>query len=266
MCTLIAIHGRVPGKPLVVAANRDEYLDRPSRGMAVRAIESGHVLAPRDVRAGGTWLGLNARGVFAALTNLRTETPDPARRTRGRVVLEALEARSASEAVERMGQLEEGTYNPFNLFLADENCAHLVVYNERPMLKALAAGVHVVGNVDASGPGNEKVRRIEGEAEAALAAVGHDEGDELLERLAAICRKHDGAGETLRDTCVHVGATYGTRSSILMELGEGLNAGRILQADGPPCETEYQDVSTLLTDLRRPPVTTEAEKPTRAAS
>ena len=68
MCTLIAIHRRIPGAPLVVAANRDEFLDRPTEGPAVRDGDPAPVLAPRDVRAGGTWLGLGAHGVFAAVT------------------------------------------------------------------------------------------------------------------------------------------------------------------------------------------------------
>ena len=61
MCTLIVLHRCVPGRPLVVAANRDEFLARPAEDMAVREREGGQVLSPLDLEAGGTWVGLSAR-------------------------------------------------------------------------------------------------------------------------------------------------------------------------------------------------------------
>ena len=90
MCTLIALHRCVAGVPLVIAANRDEYLARPTEGFAIRETETGPVLAPRDGLAGGTWLGINRSGVFAAVTNRRTDTPDPTRRSRGLLVMDLL--------------------------------------------------------------------------------------------------------------------------------------------------------------------------------
>ena len=80
MCTLIALFRCFDGAPLVVAANRDEFHDRPAEGPALRWTEAGAIVAPHDVRAGGTWLGLNAAGVFAAVTNRPCEAPDPERR------------------------------------------------------------------------------------------------------------------------------------------------------------------------------------------
>ena len=72
MCTLIALHRCVTGASLVIAANRDEFLERPSEGPALRSTQYGVIAAPRDVKAGGTWLGLNGSGVFAGLTNRPT--------------------------------------------------------------------------------------------------------------------------------------------------------------------------------------------------
>ncbi|MGH0029521.1 MAG: NRDE family protein, partial [Myxococcota bacterium] len=94
MCTLIVLHRCFEAAPLVVAANRDEYLDRPTEGPALRetARGDGRVVAPRDARAGGTWLGLNENGLFAAITNRRCESPDPDRRSRGLIVMDALSA------------------------------------------------------------------------------------------------------------------------------------------------------------------------------
>ena len=92
MCTLIVLHRCFADAELLVAANRDEYLDRPAEPPALRRWNGRTVLAPRDVRAGGTWLGLNDAGVFAALTNRPNATPDPTRRSRGLLVVDALAA------------------------------------------------------------------------------------------------------------------------------------------------------------------------------
>ena len=197
MCTLIVLHRCVPGSPLVIAANRDEFLDRPAEGPAVRKRASGSILAPLDLEAGGTWLGVNDRGVFVGLTNLRPAAADAAglehagKRTRdathasgvasasrildagqgmgisgaasrGDVVMAALDAASAVDAVERVARMtrrdapgnargETAKYNPFQLLIADAERAWLTVYRDHraaTRTTELEPGVHVVGNVE----------------------------------------------------------------------------------------------------------------------
>ena len=157
MCTLIVLHRCVPGKPLVVAANRDEFFARPAEGPAIRSLGNGRILAPLDLEAGGSWVGLSQRGVFAGLTNLRpvalaqTGTSLGNReakrlRSRGEVVMSALAARTAAEASETLwetlSRLEEGAYNPFQLCVADAKSAALLVYRETPRIFALEPGLH----------------------------------------------------------------------------------------------------------------------------
>jgi len=150
MCTLIAFHRCFADAPLVVAANRDEFLERPTEGPALReasisssrrtgrsgrggaSARATRVVAPRDLRAGGSWLGVNASGLFAAITNRRCDSPDPSRRSRGWLVMEALAEPSAERAAERFARLPGDAYNPFNLFVADRESAHVVTYSDRP--------------------------------------------------------------------------------------------------------------------------------------
>ncbi len=249
MCTLIAIHRSVPGYPLVVAANRDEYLSRPAAGPALRRTPGGWVVAPLDLHAGGSWLGLNRRGVFSALTNLKNDEPDPKRESRGLVVMEALAAASAERAATRLGALPEGRYNPFNCLVADAERAYLLVYRDVPQLRELPPGVHVIGNGDAGDTALPKVGRVLRRARAAANLPR----ERLLEALADICREHDCADHPLDDTCVHLADTYGTRSSILLELTGSLEESRLLYADGPPCVEQYEDCSSLLDELRQAP-------------
>lgn len=173
MCTLIVLHRCVAGRPLVVAANRDEFLARPAEDFAIRESRTGPILSPLDLEAGGTWVGLSRRGVFAGLTNLRPlfSTPGGVEDTaagesggegetgvaqaagaglksRGDVVMMALEAESAVDAMRSIRNLERDAYNPFQLLIADGQDAFLVVYRDRPRVVELEPGPHVVGNVE----------------------------------------------------------------------------------------------------------------------
>ena len=296
MCTLIVLHRCVPGKPLVVAANRDEFFARPAEPPAIRASRTGRIVAPRDLEAGGTWVGLSERGVFAGLTNLRpiahgfgdlsaVGRPDgklggtsgaraatPAR-SRGEVVMAALEARTAAEAADSLSQLEDGLYNPFQLLISDVHSAHLLVYQDAPKSFPLEPGLHVVGNIiggtscaieqdakpfpgfegiegliDTEEPRVQKLARIQSRVEKLLTEPGRD----LFEGLARICREHvepGGPESPFESTCVHVADRYGTRSSLLLELAEEVPTSRLWTTDGPPCRRPFENRSSLLREL-----------------
>ncbi len=89
MCTLVLLQR--PHQLLAVSGNRNELLSRPSSEPRV----ANGVLAPHDEVAGGSWLGLNRHGLFVCVTNRRGAMIDPSRRSRGLLVIEALQAHSA---------------------------------------------------------------------------------------------------------------------------------------------------------------------------
>src|SRR5512133_1151942 len=149
MCTL-ALAWRVDRRwPLVVVANRDERLGRPAEGWAVREGARGapRLAAPRDVRAGGTWIGLSSRAVFAALTNYHAPLdwyPDLGRRSRGELVGLALAAPDAAAARESLRGADSARWNPFHLVVADARDAFLHWYDgERSAMVDLTPGLHV---------------------------------------------------------------------------------------------------------------------------
>jgi uncharacterized protein with NRDE domain len=259
MCTLVALHRCAPGAHLWVAANRDEFLERPAEGPALRAGRNGPIVAPLDRRAGGTWWGLSARGVFAAVTNRPTAHPDPARRSRGQLLVDLLGAGSAHEAAACAAALGRGLYNPFNLFLADPLDAFAVVYEDAPTLLPLAPGVHVVGNADPDARAVPKIRRTLERAERVAAGPA----EAIRDGLAAICRTHGDDPDPKGDTCVHLGA-YGTRSSSLLRLGAA--GDRLEHAAGPPCISAYEDFTPLLSELGRMAGPKPGETATRKAS
>ncbi len=246
MCTLIAIHRTVSGAPLVVAANRDEFLERPSEGPSIQQTPGGPVMAPRDMRAGGTWLGINPTGVFAGVTNRRGNPPDPSRRTRGTLVFEALAADTAKEGAQIITRVPEDAYNGFNFFIADANDAFVITYDDRPEVRELAPGPHLVGNVEPDDRREPKVDRLMEQAEK-VAKCGRES---VLDELSSVCREHDAGGGPLDDTCVHT-PHYGTRSSCLYLQGSARSEDHFFFAAGAPCTQPYQDLNALLPELSR---------------
>ncbi len=233
----------------MIAANRDEYHDRPAAGPGLRREGERVVLAPRDLREGGTWLGMNDAGVFAALTNRPCPSPDSSRRSRGHLVTDVLAAPSAKEAMEQLVGLPRDAHNPCNLFVADGLTAYAVVLESGARAEKLAPGPHVIGNADPNDAAHPKVGRLMGELEPV--AAGSSEG--VLDALAHILRMHVPEGDTrtpFEATCIHAGG-YGTRSSTLFVRGRRREGDRLLYANGAPCTASYEDLTPLLGELDR---------------
>ncbi|MCZ6637199.1 MAG: NRDE family protein [Alphaproteobacteria bacterium] len=125
MCTVVIL--RRPGEdwPLILAANRDEMIDRPWRPPGRHWPDRADVVAGRDELAFGTWLGINDTGVVAAIMNREGSLgPDPDKRSRGELVLEALDHADAVTAAGALRFLEASAYRPFNLVVADNRDAY----------------------------------------------------------------------------------------------------------------------------------------------
>ena len=149
MCVLALGWNAHPRWRLVVAANRDEMHDRPSAPLA--SWDKRDVIAGRDLKAGGTWLGVSSSGRFAAVTNLRGfGPPDPALRSRGALVTDWLGDSPAAEAV--------ADYNPCHAVLISPTEA--LLDSNRPALvrRPLPPGVHAISNGPLAPPWRKSVR------------------------------------------------------------------------------------------------------------
>lgn len=245
MCTLIVAWQVFEGTPVCVAANRDEATDRPSSPPDVRD-GTPAVLAPRDERAGGTWLGYNEAGVLAAVTNRWVS--GAGERSRGLLVDDCLAERSASGAVSAVeAELGRRSYAPFHLLLADEGSCSLVVHDGGGAFAThrLSPGVHVVVNVGFDGEWfTPEGRPDAGRQQARNAERLRTELDARPGETAEAWTTR--AGEALGDhefgVCLH-GEGFGTRSSSLVRLG----AQRVFEyADGTPCDTAFRRVERSL--------------------
>ena len=118
MCLILLLWRVRPDYPCVLAANRDEYHDRPTSRASWWP--GGEVLAGRDLKAAGTWLGVTRGGRFAALTNFRDgRTPRPEAPSRGGLVTQFLQSGASVPDELELLRAEGSRYNPFNMIFSD---------------------------------------------------------------------------------------------------------------------------------------------------
>lgn len=124
MCSIVIHRDPDSAWPVIFAGNRDEMKDRPWKAPARHWEDRPEVVAGLDVLAGGSWLGVNDHGVLACILN-RYGSLGPAadKRSRGELVLEALDHADAVEAASALSALETAAYRSFNLVVADSRDA-----------------------------------------------------------------------------------------------------------------------------------------------
>lgn len=163
MCTLAIL--RRPGHawPLIVAGNRDEMKSRPWTAPGRHWPDRPNVIGARDDLAGGSWIGLNDTGVIACVLNRRgTLGPAEGKRSRGELVLDALDFPDAKDAAEMLGALDAGAYRPFNLFVGDDRDAYWVraTGSGAPDVMAIGEGVALLTAYDLDDPASPRTRHF----------------------------------------------------------------------------------------------------------
>ena len=147
---------------MLLAANRDEKLDRlwlaPGRHWPAQP----DIVGGKDVLAGGTWLAVNHAGMVAAVLNrLGSLGPAPGKRSRGELPLLALAHPTIAEAAHAIGQLDAGHWRSFNLLLADRTGVIFMrgTGQGRIASHTLAPGMHIVTARDPNDFSSPRVAR-----------------------------------------------------------------------------------------------------------
>lgn len=193
MCLVAFAIGASERWPLVIAANRDEFLARPTLPMARWQTASGQeIISGRDLRAGGTWMGMTPGGRIAFLTNVRQASPEAAPRSRGELVTRWLEGDGDSASfVAELEKAEGGgaAYGGFNLVLGDlQRGAWTWVTNKSVLLsdastlyvQALPPGLYGLSNagLDTPWPKTLELKRV-----LAAALQAGDDDSEAMKAL-----------------------------------------------------------------------------------
>ncbi|MCG3169767.1 MAG: hypothetical protein CALGDGBN_01290 [Pseudomonadales bacterium] len=145
MCLIVIAWQQHAGFPLVIAANRDEYHARPSEAAAFWRTQP-RLLAGRDLRAGGTWLGLTRGGRFAAITNRRGHEAPAGAPSRGMLTLDFLLGDDTpGHYAERLAADCE-RYAGFNLLVGEVHGELHYLGNHGPRLERLPPGVYGLSN------------------------------------------------------------------------------------------------------------------------
>jgi len=245
VCTLAVFARVLPGLPLVVAANRDEFYARPAEGPTLLAAEP-LVVGGRDVVAGGSWLATSEHGVIVGILNRRTaEPPDPTRASRGALCVALARAGSVAAAVEILGAVPSAEHNPFNVLVADR--ARAVVAQNRTdgmALHELPPGTHLLTNLDLNDATCQRISRSAQRFQQ-LAESYADTRDRsgLVAGLHTVLGDHLTALDDRAPTdqlCIHT-ELFGTRSSSLL-LADDAGRFDFLHAPGAPCRAVYRRV------------------------
>jgi hypothetical protein len=177
MCTVVVLIR--PGHiwPVVLAANRDERIDRAWDAPAAHWPDRPGVVAGRDRTGGGTWMGMNHAGVMAAVLNRQgTLGPAAGKRSRGLLPLLALEHATEAAAVDAIVALDAGEWRGFNMVIADAHGATFVrgLGSGHAEAEPLAPGPHMVTAHDPDDPDSPRVARHFSRFRAAAAPEGSD--------------------------------------------------------------------------------------------
>jgi hypothetical protein len=162
MCTIVILRRPAETWPVLIAANRDERSDRPWQPPGRHWPDRPDITAGLDALAHGSWLGINDDGVVAAALN-RAGTLGPAagKRSRGELVLEALDHGDAASAASALAALDPDAYRPFNLVVADNRDAFMLARREdadRIAVETLPAGLTMLTALDRDDPRSARIR------------------------------------------------------------------------------------------------------------
>lgn len=225
MCLILFAWQAHPHYPLVLAANRDEFHERPTAAADYWPDEPD-LLAGRDLRAGGTWLGVTRSGRFAAVTNFREPVvPEiPLERSRGELVRDYLASDLSPRDHAQFVQEAGDAYRGFNLLLGTPD-ALVHASNRQKRFRAVEPGCHGLSNhlLDTDWPkvrsGRARLfellqrRRVKpGALLDLLTDRSTAPGDMPLDLGDSAVRRH------LMDHYFIVSPEYGTRSSTVLLL------------------------------------------------
>jgi uncharacterized protein with NRDE domain len=253
MCTLILLRRPDHDWPLLLAANRDEMATRPWQPPGRHWPDRGDVVAGIDELSGGSWLGLNDHGLVAAVLNRYGSLgPAPDKRSRGELVLEALDHAEAGAAAMALADLDPTAYRSFNLVVADPVAAfwlrHAADGGGSIEVHRLPAGLTMLTARERNDPESPRIHRFLDRFDEA--AAPRPEADDWSAWQALLADRSTVESDPGSAMAIDYGNGFQTVSSSLIalpavprSLSEPPRRARWLFAAGAPDETAFAPVN-----------------------
>ncbi len=246
MCTVVILRRPDHSWPLIIGANRDEMAGRPWKPPARHWEDRPEVVGGLDELAGGSWLGINDTGVVAAILNrMGSLGPQPGKRSRGELVLEALDHADAVEAAEALAHLDARAYRPFNMVIADNRDTFwLRADGERTRVIPVPEGVSMLTAFELNDPTDPRIARF---LPKFLAAEAPHPGNSDWRSWQALLATPVPQGVVDREAGLtfQLENGFGTRSSALIALPSVEHPeidSIFLFAPGSPDQVDYRPV------------------------
>jgi uncharacterized protein with NRDE domain len=231
----------VPDAPVVVGANREEAYARngePPQPLPGRR----RAIGGRDPVAGGTWLGVNERGVLAAVTNRPKARVPKQPRSRGLLTRDLLNFPNAAEAAAHAEkELRRRAYAGCNVLCVDALTGFLLQAGDEIQVRPLLPGIHVVASHDLDDRRDPRLAY----ALAWLQERQPETADQAVVALQELCGRNESSAPPM---CLR-GDLGGTISSSVIALRSPFGRSLYWHAQGPPDVTPYQDYSHLFREL-----------------
>jgi uncharacterized protein with NRDE domain len=227
MCLILIAHQLDRRYGLVVAANRDEFYERPT-ARAGWWLDHPEVLAGRDLLSGGTWMGVTRGGRFAAVTNVRepgkTRADAP---SRGALVRDFLISTMSTRAYLEALAASSQAYNGFNLLVAAEGELWWFSNRSEEAPRWLEPGFYGLsnGSLDSPWPKVEAGKR-------ALRRVLEESPGGLVGRLLGVLADRSApADDQLPDTGVGLELERALGAAFIQVPGYGTRASHVVMFD-----------------------------------
>ena len=226
MCTIIILYRPQHHWPIIVGANRDEMISRSWETPGRHWEERPQIMAGLDNLQGGTWLGMNNSGLVAGLLNgLHSLGPSEEKRSRGELVLKALEYSTAKEASESLANNTDNCYRPFNMIITDSKKAYWLDSNDRGIitLHVVPPGISFFTAYGRNSEKSPKSRLYLKQFEKVPVPLPSENRWEDWEHLLASTTFKTSSNSENGAMCVSTSWGFGTVNSSLIALPSGLS-------------------------------------------
>ncbi|MDG2416369.1 MAG: NRDE family protein [Pelagibacterales bacterium] len=249
MCSIILLRQSDSEWPVIIGANRDEMSNRKSLPPSRHWDDRPYTFAGKDLEAGGTWLGINDYGVVCGIMNrINTLGTDPNKRSRGELVLDALDHADANESLSAIVEIEKNSYRGFNMLIADNTNAYWIKSSEDSEVIEyfnIPDGLSMITAYDRNDIKSKRIKNYL--SKFSIAETPDPSSDNWMDWEMLLGSTYSDDNDPLSAMCVRTEMGFNTVSSCLIAL-PGLQPNPVIKkpkfkfSNGSPDNTKFEDI------------------------